>query len=129
MYLETCMCFELVSFQKYLFVIPHMNKNSNSTLGIIPSLLKFLYVHLYHTPPEGLCGSEKSSRLMTFTQPFYGISGTQNRKNQNFLTRTFFLIAILRHPIFYYCFYYIAMFELSCFLEIFTRLLVIFDWI
>ena len=78
-----------------------------------------------HTPPEGLCGSEKSSRLMTFTQPFYGISGTQNRKNQNFLTRTFSVIAILRYPTFPYCFYYIAILQLSHFREIFTIFLAV----
>ena len=66
---------------------------------------------------------------MSFTQLFYDISGTQNRKDQNFLTRTFFLIAILRYPTFSYCFYYIATFEPSHFCEIFTKFLVISEWI
>ena len=63
---------------------------------------------LPHTPPEGLSGSGKFKRLMTFIQLFFGISGTQNRKNQNFLTSPFFVIAILRYLTFPYCFYYIA---------------------
>ena len=58
------------------------------------------YYQLPHTPPEGLCGSGKFTRLMTFTQLFFGISGTQNRKNQNFLTSPFFVIEILRYPTF-----------------------------
>ena len=57
---------------------------------------------------------------MNFTQLFFGISGTQNRKDQNFLPRTFSVIAILRYPTFPYCFYYIAILELSHFREIFT---------
>ena len=84
---------------------------------------------MYHTPLEGWSGSEQFSRLMSFTQLFYDISGTQNRKDQNFLTRTFFLIAILRYPTFSYCFYYIATFEPSHFCEIFTKLHVISEWI
>ena len=39
------------------------------------------------------------------------------------------LIAILRYPTFPYCFYYIAILEPSDFWEIFTRLLVISEWI
>ena len=46
--------------------------------------------YIGHTPPEGLCGSVQWSRLMTFTQLFYDISGIQNMKDQNFLTGTFF---------------------------------------
>ena len=84
---------------------------------------------LYHTPLEGSSGSEQSTRLMTFTQPFYDISGIQNRKEQNFLARTFSVIAILRYPTFSYCFYYIATFEPSHFCEIFTKFLVISEWI
>ena len=82
-----------------------------------------------HTPLEIWSGSEQFPRLMNFTQLFYGISGTQNRKDQNLLTRTFFLIAILRYPTFSYCFYYIATFEPSHFCEIFTKFLVISEWI
>ena len=76
-----------------------------------------------HTHPEGLSGSGKFTRLMTFTQLFFGISGIQNRKDQNFLTSTFSVIAILRYPTFPYCFYYIAILQLSHFREIFTILL------
>ena len=68
-----------------------------------------------HTPPERLPGSVQCPRPMTFTQLFFGISGTQNRKNQNFLTSPFFVIAILRYPTFPYCFYYIAILEPSDF--------------
>ena len=76
-----------------------------------------------HTPLERLSGSAKCPRPMTFTQLFFGISGTQNRRNQNFLTRTFFVIAILRYPTFPYCFYYIAILQLSHFREFFTLFL------
>ena len=44
---------------------------------------------------------------------------------KNFLPSTFSVIAILRYPTFPYCFYYIAILQLSVFWEIFTRLLVI----
>ena len=57
---------------------------------------------------------------MTFTQLIFGISGTQNRRDQNFLTSTFSVIAILRYPTFPYCFYYIAILQLGHFREIFT---------
>ena len=73
-----------------------------------------------HTPLEGLSGYGQCTRLMTFTQLFFGISGTQNRKDQNFLPSTFSVIAILRYPTFPYCFYYIAILQLSHFREIFT---------
>ena len=73
-----------------------------------------------HTPLEGMSGSGKFPKEMTFTQLFFGISGTQNRRDQNFLTRTFSVIAILRYPTFPYCFYYIAILQLSHFREIFT---------
>merc|ERR1739836_248800 len=76
-----------------------------------------------HTPPEGLSGSVQCPKEMTFTQLFFGISGIQNRKDQNFLPRTFSVIAILRYPTFPYCFYYIAILQLSHFREIFTILL------
>ena len=75
---------------------------------------------ILHTPLEGLSGSGQCPRLMAFTQLFFGISGIQNRKDQNFLTRTFSVIAILRYPTFPYCFYYIAILQLSHFREIFT---------
>ena len=78
---------------------------------------------LYHTPLEGWSGSVQCSRLMTFTQLFFDVSGIQNRKDQNFLPRTFSVIAILRYPTFPYCFYYIAILQLSHFREIFTILL------
>ena len=81
-----------------------------------------------HTPLEGSSGSEKSARQMTFTQPFCDISGIQNRKDQNFLPRTFYVIAIFRYPTFPYCFYYIAILQLSHFREIFTKCLAISDW-
>ena len=42
-----------------------------------------------HTPLEGLSGFGQFPRQMAFTQLFFGISGTQNRRDQNFLTRTF----------------------------------------
>ena len=80
-----------------------------------------------HTPLEGSSRSEQCARLMTFTQPFYDISGIQNRKEQNFLARTFSVIAILRYATFPYCFYYIAILQLSHFREIFTILLVNLD--
>ena len=73
-----------------------------------------------HTPLEGLSGSGQFARLMTFTQLIFGISGTQNRRDQNFLTSTFSVIAILRYPTFPYCFYYIAILQLGHFREIFT---------
>ena len=73
-----------------------------------------------HTPLEGLSGSGQFTRLMTFTQLIFGISGTQNRRDQNFLTSTFSVIAILIYPTFPYCFYYIAILQLSHFREIFT---------
>ena len=76
-----------------------------------------------HTPPERLPGSVQCPRPMTFTQLFFGISGTQNRKNQNFLTSPFFVIEILRYPTFPYCFYYIAILQLIHFREIFTLFL------
>ena len=53
-----------------------------------------------HTPLEGLSGFGQFPRLMAFTQQFFGISGTQNRRDQNFLTRTFSVISILRYPTF-----------------------------
>ena len=77
-----------------------------------------------HTPLEGLSGSVQSPRQMTFTQLFFGISGIQNRFDQNFLPRTFSVIAILRHLTFPYCFYYIAILLLCHFRWIFTNLLV-----
>ena len=86
-----------------------------------------LYSITIHTPLEGSSGSEQSTRLMTFTQPFYDISGIQNRKEQNFLARTFSVIAILRYPTFPYCFYYIAILQLSHFREIFTKCLATSD--
>ncbi len=49
-----------------------------------------------HTPPEGLSGSVQFPKETTFTQLFFGISGTQNRKDQNVLPGTFSVIAILR---------------------------------
>ncbi len=58
------------------------------------------FATLPHTPLEGLSGSVQFARLMTFTQLFFDISGTQNRKDQNFLTSTFSVIAILRYPTF-----------------------------
>ena len=82
---------------------------------------KFVFVSCpFQTPPEGLSGSGQFPRLMNFTQLFFGISGTQNRRDQNFLTRTFSVITILRYPTFPYCFYYIAILQLSYFREIFT---------
>ena len=80
-----------------------------------------------HTPPEGLSGSVQFPKEMTFTQLFFGISGTQNRKDQNFLPSTFSVIAILRYPTFSYCFYYIAILQLSHFREIFTKCLATSD--
>ena len=74
----------------------------------------------FHTPLEELSGSGQCPRLMAFTQLFFGISGTQNRRDQNFLTSTFSVIAILRYPTFPYCFYYIAILQLGHFREIFT---------
>ena len=82
---------------------------------------------LTHTPLEGLSGFGQFPRLMVFTQLFFGISGTQNRKDQNFLTRTFSVIAILRYPTFPYCFYYIAILQLRHFREIFTSFLACSD--
>ena len=76
-----------------------------------------------HTPLEVLSGSGQCTRLMAFTQLFFGISGIQNRREQNFLPSTFSVIAILRYPTFPYCFYYIAILQLSHFREIFTILL------
>ena len=78
-----------------------------------------------HTLLKELSGSGQFPRLMNFTQLFFGISGIQNRKNQNFLTRTFSVIAILRYPTFPYCFYYIAILQLGHFREIFTKCLAI----
>ena len=80
----------------------------------------YLDLLIDHTPLEGLSGSGQFSRLMTFTQLIFGISGTQNRRDQNFLTSTFSVIAILRYPTFPYCFYYIAILQLGHFREIFT---------
>ena len=83
------------------------NKFTNNNLTqIITSVQKYqlLFIQdLVHTPLEGSSGSEQSTRLMTFTQPFYDISGIQNRKEQNFLARTFSVIAILRYPTFPNC--------------------------
>ena len=93
-------------------------------------LKEFLSFHIWvpiHTPLEGESGSGKFSRLMTLTQLFYDISGTQNRKDQNFLPRTFSVISILRYPTFPYCFYYIAILQLSHFREIFTKCLATSD--
>ena len=50
----------------------------------------------HHTPLEGLSGYVQFPRQMTFTQLFCDISGTQNRKDQNFLTSPFSVIPILR---------------------------------
>ena len=92
-----------------------------------PTLLIFSILHrtiiTQHTPLEGLSGSGQFTRLMTFTQLIFGISGTQNRRDQNFLTSTFSVIAILRYPTFPYCFYYIAILQLGHFREIFTKCL------
>ena len=52
--------------------------------------MKLNELHTHHTPPEGLCGSGKFTRLMTFTQLFFGISGTQNRKNKKKINQDFF---------------------------------------
>ena len=73
-----------------------------------------------HTPLEGLSGFVQFAKEMTITQLFFGVSGTQNRKDQNFLPSTFSVIPILRYPTFPYCFYYIAILQLSHFREIFT---------
>ena len=93
-------------------------KFSNSSI-----LSKYSELSIYHTPPERLPGSVQCPRPMTFTQLFFGISGTQNRKNQNFLTSPFFVIEILRYPTFPYCFYYIAILQLGHFRDIFTKCL------
>ena len=82
---------------------------------IVPS-----YLGLCHTLLEGLSGFVQFAKEMTITQLFFGVSGTQNRKDQNFLPSTFSVIAILRYPTFPYCFYYIAILQLSHFREIFT---------
>ena len=47
-----------------------------------------------HTPPEILLGTGQFPRPMVNAQLFYGVSGIQNRFDQNFLTRTFSVIAI-----------------------------------
>ena len=70
---------------------------------------------MYHTPLEGLSGFVQFAKEMTITQLFFGVSGTQNRKDQKFLPSTFSAIAILRYPTFPYCFYYIAILEQSNF--------------
>ena len=80
-----------------------------------------------HTPLEGLSGYVQSARLMTITQLFFDVSGIQNRREQNFLARTFSVIAILRYLTFPYCFYYIAILQLSHFREIFTKCLATSD--
>ena len=93
---------------------------------LLPGIISFSLIFFgsfCHTPPERLPGSVQCPRPMTFTQLFFGISGTQNRKNQNFLTSPFFVIKILRYPTFPYCFYYIAILQLIHFREIFTLFL------
>ena len=82
---------------------------------------------IIHTPLEGLSGYEQSARKMTITQLFFDVSGIQKRREQNFLARTFSVIAILRYPTFSYCFYYIAILQLSQFREIFTKCLATSD--
>ena len=83
----------------------------------------YLSSKAFHTPLEGLSGSVQFPKEMTITQLSFGISGTQNRKDQNFLPSTFSIIRIFRYPTFPYCFYYIAILQLSHFREIFTKCL------
>ena len=63
-----------------------LSKNERGFESRIGFSLFHLTEYAIHTPPEGLSGSVKFPKEMTFTQLFFGISGTQNRKDQNFLT-------------------------------------------
>ena len=61
----------------------------------------FAYIFKFnHTPLEVLSGTGQFTRPMANAQLFYDISGIQNRFDQNFLTRTFSVIAIWKYPIF-----------------------------